>query len=246
MSRVLQHHDDQPVILTPSARTVPVTIAVLANLLIVSLPLHCWWQTATINSVAFLLASSLLCGFELTSESKTSEVLNDFGRYQKLATAGGILLLLLQWCSLTESRNRGFENTSAAGCGFLITMAGCAIRIAAIGNLRHAFSSKLTNSKLITTGIHSAMRHPSETGLFMACVGLTVVAGSLYSAIAILPACWSVAHLRIAEEERWLHVQHGDAYLAYCSNTGRWLPLKKIIPMCLWRQVNPASDRVDC
>ena len=217
----------QPEELKTYRRLPAAIIAALVNLLIVSLPLLFWPTNLSINVAALLLVSCLLCGFEWFSGTGKPEVLKEFRRYPKLATIGGVLLLLLQWSCLAEAVICEHNNAVAATAGFLTAITGCAIRIAAIKNLQTAFRSELSDSKLITTGIHSVIRHPSETGLLIASFGISITAGAFYSAIVILPACWLVAQLRINEEERWMHAQHGKSHADYCSNTGQWLPTGK-------------------
>lgn len=208
--------------------------AALVNLSVVSLPLLAAAPSTSVrlDIILFLTAGTSLCVLELTAGAKSSEILTDFSRYRKAALIGGILLLLLQWSCLLEWQYKSSGNTTVTISGFFVAICGCAVRTAAIGNLKDEFNSELSGSRLVTTGLHSLVRHPSETGLILTCAGLAIILQAWWTALLLLPVCCAAAHIRITEEERWLHSRHGTQYATYHNRTGRWLPVIRGVSNC--------------
>lgn len=178
--------------------------------------------------VLFLGSSLCLCAFEVASNARRCEVLQTFGAYQRAALFGAVLLLLMQWGCLIELHVRGSQNWLVAWVGFVIAMMGLAIRIAGIRNLGTAFCSDLRHARLVTSGIHSVMRHPSETGLLVASIGLVTMTGSWLTALVFLPLCTIAAGRRILVEEASLSQQHFTEYAEYRKTTSRLLPFGKV------------------
>lgn len=122
----------------------------------------------------------------------------------------GASLLLLGATVLAAIRTSGLAfSVTAAG---LIVVGGW-LRAAAMRNLGSHFRTEADAEELVTTGIHAAMRHPSELGLLCWTAGLFVAAPGLAPgvlALAQLPLL--VARLGIEEAaladrfaERWKH-----------------------------------------
>ena len=69
-------------------------------------------------------------------------------------------------------------------------MTGATIRFLAIRELGDAFISgeeSRDHTGVVTTGVFSVVRHPSETGLWFCLLGLLVGAAAWHTAVVVLP-----------------------------------------------------------
>jgi len=122
-----------------------------------------------------------------------------------------------------------------------------ALRVAAYANLGRAFTFHLTTpSGLVTTGLHSYMRHPSYTalvlnliamvfllfrrdgavscfgsGLGLDVLGYAVDIGTKVWATLIIPAWF---FMRVKQEEEMLERVFGEEWVEYASRTRRFIP----------------------
>lgn len=105
---------------------------------------------------------------------------------------------------------------------------GAAIRGWATRQLGPQFVSAVEyvgpKNRLMTRGIYTHIRHPSELGLVLLMSAGWIATGSeivfLLWGTMLLPLSW----LRIRMEEAALNQQFGGAYRRYASNTGAYLP----------------------
>jgi protein-S-isoprenylcysteine O-methyltransferase Ste14 len=77
---------------------------------------------------------------------------------------------------------------------------------------------------LVTTGVFAVVRNPIFTAMVLAQAGMTLLAPTAVSAVAL--ACLVLAvqlQVRVIEEPYLARV-HGAAYLGYAARTGRFLP----------------------
>jgi protein-S-isoprenylcysteine O-methyltransferase Ste14 len=77
---------------------------------------------------------------------------------------------------------------------------------------------------LVTTGVFAVVRNPIFTAMVLAQAGMTLLAPTAVSAVAL--ACLVLAvqlQVRVIEEPYLARV-HGAAYLGYAGRTGRFLP----------------------
>ncbi len=145
--------------------------------------------------------------------------------YFRMAFVGGLLLLLVQWSSVSEVCV--FQTQPITGitlAGLAVAVCGCGIRMTAVATLGQSFVSGPHGGGLVTTGIYRYLRHPSELGLLLACAGLVLALGAWRSAVVFGPLILLSSIIRMQEEERWLLQCKSDLYADYRARTGRLLP----------------------
>jgi protein-S-isoprenylcysteine O-methyltransferase Ste14 len=104
-----------------------------------------------------------------------------------------------------------------AGIGAALVAIGLLFTVWARVHLGRNWSGVVTlkqDHELITSGPYRWVRHPIYTGLIFAFIGQALARGEwrgLVALLLVIGALWR--KLRI--EERWMHEQFGDAYLAY-------------------------------
>ncbi|MDA1230930.1 MAG: isoprenylcysteine carboxylmethyltransferase family protein [Planctomycetota bacterium] len=210
---------------------------VILNGFVVSLPLalHTMWnwgshdtlqaQPTMLPAAVFVASCSAMCTGELFATSGNAEQFGQFGIYQYASLAGSLVLLLLQWGSLSEFLLTGNDcGTPNIVVGSAFVLAGCTLRSKAIRTLAAGFCSKETPRYLITDGIYSKLRHPSETGLLLASIGIPWITGAWRTAVVALPITLAMSWVRMRLEEKYLRAQFGDVYAGYCKRVGMWLP----------------------
>ena len=116
----------------------------------------------------------------------------------------------------------------AFAMGMAILLAGLVLRGWSFKALGEYFTHTVMVSPdqpVIATGPYRALRHPSYTGILLACIGagLTSANWAGLAAMALLPL--SVILWRIHIEENALMTTLGDRYRAYASKHQRLVPL---------------------
>lgn len=123
---------------------------------------------------------------------------------------------------------------------------GAAIRLSAFGSLGRSFTFRLAApDKLVTSGIHRFMQHPSYTGLTLLTVpSLWLVFGwnasvacfvdehtlrrfhgwEVVASVALIVVSLSLIGLRVRDEEKMLREKFGDEWVAYHKKTKRFIP----------------------
>ncbi|MGO9486794.1 MAG: methyltransferase family protein [Rhodomicrobium sp.] len=110
----------------------------------------------------------------------------------------------------------------AAGCasGIALFACGTLLRLAAIKELRAAFNQPpwaAAEVSLASGGVFAMVRHPSELGTALMCLGLALATGSP-AAFAICGAVLlPLMLLRIRQEEVWLRQKTHGAYAKYAA-----------------------------
>ena len=106
--------------------------------------------------------------------------------------------------------------------GVFLFAIGGTLRLWPVFVLGNRFSG-LPEHKLVTTGIYSAIRHPSYLGLIMSSLGWGLAfrsgVGVLLTLLLIVPIVG-----RIRAEENLLRTQFGTEYDAYRTRTSRLIP----------------------
>lgn len=210
---------------------------VILNAFVVSLPLMLhtimnWMshdtlppQSSLLPAAVLVVSSSVMCTSELFATSGNAERFRQFGIYQDAALAGSVMLLLLQWGCLSEFLLTGnISGTLSIIVGTALVLAGCCLRSTAIRTLAAGFCSQEATLHLITDGIYSKLRHPSETGLLLASIGFPWITGAWRTAVVALPITFAMSWMRVRLEERFLRAQFGDVHTGYCRRVGMWLP----------------------
>ena len=119
-------------------------------------------------------------------------------------------------------------NTSAAtvAVGGSVVALGLGLAAAGIAEVRRARTTIVPHrpvATLLTHGVYRLSRNPMYTGLAIAYLGGTVLAGSRWPLLTWPLALLTVRTLVIGPEERYLTERFGQAYVDYRSRTRRWI-----------------------
>ena len=80
-----------------------------------------------------------------------------------------------------------------------------------------------TASQLVTGGIYRLSRNPMYLSLVFILLAWMVYLGSLSALFGVGLFIWYVTKFQIKPEEEGLKHLFGDAFIAYCQRTRRWL-----------------------
>ncbi len=124
----------------------------------------------------------------------------------------------------------GFIPTGSAiiaWLGFLLIIAGLALRWIAIFTLKQFFTVDVaiqSNHTVVNTGLYKYIRHPSYTGSLLSFLGLGMAFSNWLSVLVIfIPITVAFIH-RINIEEKVLTQFFGNAYIQYSASTKRIVP----------------------
>ncbi|MFN0179207.1 MAG: methyltransferase family protein [Gemmatimonadales bacterium] len=95
--------------------------------------------------------------------------------------------------------------------------------LASIGDNISPSTSTRAGARLVTEGPYRFVRHPLYTGGFLAMLGIGLANQSIPLLAAVPILLWWLPR-RVRDEERNLTASYGDAYRAYQTRTGRFLP----------------------
>lgn len=184
-----------------------------------------------------LLLATLFCAVELwlvLGQPRVSSSPTRDGDRQAfwLATATGLLILMTFWGGLWH-RADGSPACSAIlqALGSLGLLSGTILRAIAIARLGDRFRTEVSvdaTHRLLQHGIYGWIRHPSETGLLLATLGICLLTG-WYAGLALwLGGLVPLSFLRVRLEEHHLESVHGDVYRQYARRVRRFIPLPTI------------------
>jgi protein-S-isoprenylcysteine O-methyltransferase Ste14 len=210
-----------------------VVLLISANTLLLILPIITELERllGSVSGCLFLVLASAFCLSEgllnLEDPSTSFESLSKLDRLLPRLT--GILLLSIFWISLIGALK---VNTTSVTfyfmtIGTLMMIIGTFLRRAAMRTLGRQFKSTPTpiiSSDLITNGIFSHLRHPSEAGLLMIAMGACILLGSIPGSLLMLVVLTPITLLRIQREETELRRYFGDAYDGYAANVRGLFP----------------------
>jgi protein-S-isoprenylcysteine O-methyltransferase Ste14 len=209
-----------------------IMLLISANTLLLSLPILIEPERllGSVSSCLFLMLASAFClseGFLSVDDPPSSlESLSKLDRFLPLMT--GIALLCIFWVSLIDAL---IVNATTApfylmAIGALMMVTGTILRRIAMVALGKQFRSTPTpvlSSALITDGIFSHLRHPSEAGLLMIAMGACLLLGSVSGLLLMIVVLSPLTLLRIQREEEELRRHFGAAYEGYAANVrGLW------------------------
>lgn len=142
--------------------------------------------------------------------------------------------VVLAWLAMARPLSAAALATGAA-----LVAAGSALR--AWATLYNRYAQGCERKSLATGGPYSWLRNPLYVANALVLLGGFVASGLW----AWLPATglWValVYTLTIRHEERRLLEKYGDAYAAYCTSVGRWLPKRRgEWPQVSWLRFLPA------
>jgi protein-S-isoprenylcysteine O-methyltransferase Ste14 len=117
---------------------------------------------------------------------------------------------------------------AAFAAGLAVLLAGLALRGWSFKTLGQYFTFTVmvsSDQPVVTAGPYHLLRHPSYTGLLLACIGVGLMSANWagVAAMALLPL--AVILWRIHIEENALLATLGDRYRAYASQHKRLVPL---------------------
>jgi protein-S-isoprenylcysteine O-methyltransferase Ste14 len=110
--------------------------------------------------------------------------------------------------------------------GAAVTLAGLLFSVLARAYLGGNWSGTVTvkeNHELVTGGPYSLVRHPIYTGLLLAIMGSAFARGDLAGVAAVALAFWALWR-KLGIEERWMHEQFGEKYVAYSQRVAALVP----------------------
>lgn len=99
----------------------------------------------------------------------------------------------------------------------------CLVAVAAVLRHRTTIVPHHPVSRLLASGAYRISRNPMYTGLTLAYLGGTLLAGSWWPLATVPIALALVRNVVIAPEERYLASRFGQIYLDYRSRVRRWL-----------------------
>jgi protein-S-isoprenylcysteine O-methyltransferase Ste14 len=110
--------------------------------------------------------------------------------------------------------------------GTIIFLSSHIIRILCIKKMGKSYSQLITPNSdfvLITSGIHSHIRHPLYFFYLLELLGLTIIKFN-YIALATVVTDVLVTLIRIRNEEKLLIDKYGNEYIAYKKKTWKLIP----------------------
>lgn len=140
------------------------------------------------------------------------------------------LLLIIFQISLVENL---MQNAAFTACpllvfiGGLLIVTGIVFRLKSIATLKEYFVSHIqliNDHQLVTKGVFSIVRHPSELGLLMIVSGVVILLESLSALVMTLGLFVPLTLYRIVLEDRLLHNNFKGAFVAFKRETPSLLP----------------------
>lgn len=111
---------------------------------------------------------------------------------------------------------------------YVIGLAGILLLISAVAAFVNARTTvnphkPETASKLVTTGLYRISRNPMYLAMAMLLIAGATLLGNWAAFIGPVVFVALITYLQIKPEEEVLTGQFGDAYIAYCQQTRRWI-----------------------
>jgi protein-S-isoprenylcysteine O-methyltransferase Ste14 len=117
---------------------------------------------------------------------------------------------------------------AAFAAGMVVLLGGLVLRGWSIKTLGEYFTGRVmvsTDQPVITAGPYRLLRHPSYTGLLLACAGVGLASANWVAVAAMVVLPLAAVLWRIRAEENALLGTLGDRYRAYASQHKRLVPL---------------------
>jgi protein-S-isoprenylcysteine O-methyltransferase Ste14 len=152
---------------------------------------------------------------------------NFFFRYRNGLVPLACLLVLL------PSPNLFANPWIAAGVGFVVALAGQALRIATIGFeyvVRGGRKRRVYAEELVTRGLYRFSRNPMYVGNLLILGGLAIASNTWVCALIAAPLFIFVYVAIVAAEEQYLRSRFGEQFDRYCRAVPRWLPSLRALP----------------
>ena len=190
-----------------------------------------YFETSQLDGVLLLIVTMGWGAMELAHASNTRDgAIRAGGGGRRLAVvpvviAASVMLYLAPHIVPAAAIRPG---AAAFAVGMVVLLGGLVLRGWSIKTLGGYFTGRVmvsADQPVITAGPYRLLRHPSYTGLLLACagVGLTSANWVAVAAMALLPA--AAVLWRIHAEENALLTTLGDRYRAYAGQHKRLVPL---------------------
>jgi protein-S-isoprenylcysteine O-methyltransferase Ste14 len=117
---------------------------------------------------------------------------------------------------------------AAFAAGLVVMLGGLVLRGWSIKTLGGYFTGRVmvsSDQPVITAGPYRLLRHPSYTGLLLACAGLGLASANWVAVAAMVLLPLAAVLWRIRAEENALLATLGDRYRAYAARHKRLVPL---------------------
>lgn len=224
-------------VLSPVVSRLAPYFGVVLNLFVLSAPFLFMgdaWQA--FSFLAFITSPTVLLFYGLVSlfcflESKvsvfSSESIPESRDKQLLPYFASMSMLLVFWLSLynlTQCQNYNMVQVVMAS---IITLSGIMVRVIAIKTLNQFFVSHIgliKQHQLVTSGLYSMVRHPSELGLILICLGISLLTASVYGWCITLVLIIPLSIYRVFLEDKMIHAAFGQDFLFYQSSVPALIP----------------------
>jgi protein-S-isoprenylcysteine O-methyltransferase Ste14 len=117
---------------------------------------------------------------------------------------------------------------AAFAAGMVVLLGGLVLRGWSIKTLGEYFTGRVmvsSDQPVITAGPYRLLRHPSYTGLLLACAGVGLASANWVAVAAMVLLPLAAVLWRIHAEENALLATLGDRYRAYAAQHKRLVPL---------------------
>ena len=83
---------------------------------------------------------------------------------------------------------------------------------------------KVSENRLITTGVYSIVRNPVYSAVLLICTGIVFIVNNVL--LFVIPIiCWIYMTIFVmTTEEKWLKKLYGKDYIDYCKKVNRCIP----------------------
>ena len=139
----------------------------------------------------------------------------------------GLSVLLFFWISIHDYASYFHGCLVSTVTGALLIISGSIVRLVAILKLGRHFISHVAitnNHQLVTTGIYSFVRHPSELGLLLICFGIAILLTSTKGIWLVCVMLLPLTIYRISQEDKLLHAFFTKEFSDYRISTPRLVP----------------------
>ncbi|MCI0599835.1 MAG: isoprenylcysteine carboxylmethyltransferase family protein [Beijerinckiaceae bacterium] len=114
----------------------------------------------------------------------------------------------------------------ATPLGLLITLGAIALALLAIREMFAAntpLDVRKPSTGIVTSGVFRMSRNPIYLGMLLLCIGVALLANSLWVLGLVLPLAFVLQKGVIEPEEAYLERKFGDKYLRYKVKVRRWI-----------------------
>lgn len=211
---------------------------VVLNLCVLSAPLLLMVERLIeIPFLAFISSPVVLLFYSLISifcflESKVSVCCNDSltesSEKPLLPYFASISVLVVFWASIYScSQSSQDYSVFQISLASIVMLIGILIRTLSIKTLQAFFVSHVglvNDHQLVKSGLYSVVRHPSELGLILICLGIPLLTSSLYALCATLTLILPSSLYRVLLEDKMINTAFGKDFINYKSSVPALIP----------------------